>query len=91
MIRSILCDYSDAYRLISGTIAITGEEANDSAKQADERNKELIFKNCVTFTDCISTIDNTQTVNTKDIDVVMLMDNLIKYSDNYSKTSGSLW
>ena len=39
MIRSILCDYSDAYRLISGTIAITAEEANDSAKQADERNK----------------------------------------------------
>ena len=91
MIRSILCDYSDAYRLISGTIAITGEEANDAAKQADERNKELIFKNCVTFTDCISTIDNTQTVNAKDIDVVMLMDNLIEYSDNYSKTSGRLW
>ena len=45
----------------------------------------------MTFTDCISTIDNTQTVNAKDIDVVMLMDNLIKYSDNYSKTSGSLW
>ena len=91
MIRSILCDYSDVYILISGTIAITGEEANDAAKKADEVNKEVIFKNCVTFTDCICTIDNTQAVNAKDIDVVMPMDNLIEYSDNYSKTSGRLW
>ena len=43
------------------------------------------------FNDCIIEINNTQVDNAKDIDVVMLMYNLIEYSDNYSKTSGSLW
>ena len=39
---------------------------------------------------CISEINNTQVDNTKDIDIMMPMYNLIEYSDNYSKTSGSL-
>ena len=46
-------------------------------------------KNYVPFTNCISEINNTQT--DKDIDIVVLMYNSIEYSDNYSKTSGSLW
>ena len=50
-----------------------------------------MFKNCAPFTDCISKINNTQVDNAKDIDIVMPMYNLIEYSDNYSKTSGSLW
>ena len=53
--------------------------------------KEIIFKSCAPFTDCISEINNTQVDNAKDLDVVMLMYNLIEYSDNYSKTLGSLW
>ena len=53
--------------------------------------KELIFKNCALFTDCISEINNIQVYNAKDVALVMPMYNLIKYSDNYSKTSGSLW
>ena len=43
------------------------------------------------FINCQSKINNTQTENAKDTDIVMPMYNLIKYSDNYSKTSGSLW
>ena len=43
------------------------------------------------LTDCISEINNTQIDNAKYIDIVMPMYNLIEYSDNYSKTSGSLW
>ena len=43
------------------------------------------------LTDCISEINNTKLDNAKYIDVVMPMYNLIEYSDNYSKTSGSLW
>ena len=39
----------------------------------------------------LSNINNTQIDNAKDIDVVMLICNLIEYSDNYLKTSGSLW
>ena len=58
---------------------------------ANDINKTVIFKNCAPFTDCISKINNTQVDNAKDIDIVMPMYNLIEYSDNYSKTSGSLW
>ena len=58
---------------------------------ANNSNKKVIFKNCAPFTDCISKINNTQVDNAKDIDIVMPMYNLLEYSDNYSKTSGSLW
>ena len=56
----------------------------------NNNHKELVFKNCAPFTDCISEINNTQIDNAKDIDLVMLMYNLIEYDNNYSKTSGSL-
>ena len=36
-------------------------------------------------------INNTQIDNAKDIDIVMPMYNSIEYSDNYAKTTGSLW
>ena len=75
MLRSSLCDYSDAYILVSETIAITVEGDNDAAKQADERNKGVISKNCASFTDCIIELNNTQKDNAKDIDVVILMYN----------------
>ena len=61
-----------------------------AARQADERNEEVIFKNCALFTDCVSEIDNTQVNDAKDLDVVVPMYNFIEYSDNYSKTSGGL-
>ena len=88
MLRSNLCDYADAYILVKGTITITRAGDNDAAKRLDERNKGVIFKNCVPFTKCISRI---KTDNAQDINVVMPMYNLTEYSDNYSKTSGSLW
>ena len=91
MLKSSLCDYSDAYILVKGTITIIGRGANDVARQADERNKGVSFKNCAPFINCISEINNTQIDNAKDIDSVMPMNNLIEYSDNYAKTSGSLW
>ena len=91
MIRSNLGDYSDAYVLVSGTIAIIGGGDNDITKRADEKNKGVIFKNFSSFTGCKSNIKNTQIDNVKEIDVVMQMYNLIEYSDNYSKTSGILW
>ena len=90
MLKSSLCDYSDAYILVKGKIAITGVGADAGARQTDERNKGVAFTNCAPFTVCISEI-NTQVNNAKDIDIVMPMYNLIEYSDNYAKTSGSLW
>ena len=86
-----LCDYADAYILVKGTITITGAGDDAAARRADERNKGVIFKNCAPFTKCISRINNTDIDNAQDIDIVMPMYNLIEYSDNYSKTSGSLW
>ena len=53
--------------------------------------KEITFKNCAPFTKCISRINSTDIDNAQDIDIVMPMYNVIEYSDNYSKTSGSLW
>ena len=91
MLKSSLCDYSDAYTLVSGTITITGAGNNNAARQLDERNKGVIFKNCVSFTDCISEINNSQTDNAKYTDAVMPMYNLTEFGDNYSKTLGSLW
>ena len=85
MIRSNLCDYSDPYILVSGTITITGA-VEDDAKRAEKRNKEVIFKNCAPFTNCISNINNTQIDNAENTDIVMLMYNLIEHRDNYSKT-----
>ena len=60
MIRSNLCDYSDAYIPASGTITIDGPGTDDAVKRRDERNKGVIFKNCAPFTECISIINNTQ-------------------------------
>ena len=91
MLKSSLCDYSDAYILVKGKITITRAGADATTRQVYERDKGVAFKNCAAFTNCISEINNTQIDNAKDIDIVMPMYNLIEYSDNYSKMSGSLW
>ena len=90
LIRSNLFSYSDVYIIVSETVTITGAAADDVAKRTDERDKGIMFKNCATFTDCICEINNTQIDNAKDINAVMPIYNLIKYRDNYSKTSGNL-
>ena len=89
MLKSSLCDYSDAYILVKGTITVNNTAAAGAA--SNNTNKKVIFKNCAPFTNCISEINNTQIDNAKDIDIVMPMYNLIEYSDNYAKTTGSLW
>ena len=91
MLRSNLGDYADPYILVKRTITIAGAGNDAAARQADERDKGVTFKNCAPFTKCISRINITGIDNAKDIDIVMPMYNLIEYSDNYSKTFGSLW
>ena len=78
MLRSTLCDYADAYILIKGNISV-----NNNAAGANNTNKKVIFKNCASFTNCISKINNTQIDNAEYIDIVMPIYNLIEYSDNY--------
>ena len=89
MLRSSLCDCSDAYILVKGNISVNNTVAAGAV--ANNTNKKVIFPNCAPFTNCISKINNTQRDNAEYIDIVMPMYNLIEYSDNYSKTSGSLW
>ena len=91
MLKSSLCDYSDACIRVKGTITITGAGADAAARKADERDKGVAFKNCAPFINFISEINNTQVDNAKDIDIVMPMYNLIEYSHNYAKTTGRLW
>ena len=88
MLRSSLCHYSYAYILVKGNISVNNTTCSAAVNNT---NKKLIFKNCAPFTNCISKINNTQIDNAEYIDIVMPMYNLIEYSDNYSKTSGSLW
>ena len=89
MLRSSLCDYSDAYILVKGNISVNNTAGAGAA--VNNTNKKVIFKNCAPFTNCISKINNIQIDNATDIDIVMPMYILIEYSTNYSKTSGSLW
>ena len=89
VLTSSLCDYSDGYILLKGTITVADTSAAGAAP--NHTNKKVIFKNCTAFTNCISKINISQVDNAKDIDIVMVMYNLIEYSNNYSKTSGSLW
>ena len=80
-IESSLCDYSDAYILVTGNITAT---PNNAATQ-------VVFKNCAPFKDCRTEINDTFVDYANFINVTMPMYNLIEYSDNYSDTSGSLW
>ena len=89
MLRSSLCDYSDANILAKENKTVKNKAAEGAA--ANDKNWKVIFKICAPFTDSISKINNTQVDNAKDIDIVMPMYNLIEYSNNYWETSGSLW
>ena len=85
MLRSILCDYGQAYILVNRTMTVEA-----SAASGGNNNMQVVFRNCAPFTNCMSEISNTHIDNAKDIDVVMPMYNFIEYINNYSKKSGSL-
>ena len=80
-IESSLCDYSDAYILVTGNINVTGGDANT----------KVAFKNCAPFKKCRTEINETFVDDAEHINIAMPMYNLIEYSNNYSDTSGSLW
>ena len=75
MLRSSLCDYSDAYVLVKGNISVNNIASAGAA--GNNANKKVIFKNCAPFTKCISKINNTEIDNAEYIDIVMRMYNLI--------------
>ena len=81
VIKSNLCDYSDAYIPVTGNITTTGGDANT----------KVTFKNCAPFTEWVTHINDGHVDNANNLDILMPMYNLVEYSDNYSNTSGSLW
>ena len=80
-LESSLCDYSDAYILVTGNITVTG----------GKDNTKVTFKNCASFNKCRTEINETFVDDADIINITMPMYNLIDYSDNYSDTSGNLW
>ena len=84
MLRSDLWDFNDAYIIVKGDITLEG--INDATKQ----NKNLAFKNNAPFINCVSKINGVKIDNAEDLNVAMSMYNLLEYSKNYRKTTGSL-
>ena len=85
MLRSDLCDYSDAYILVNGTITVSGNLPRD------RQNRPVILKNNDPFISCITKTNNELIEDAEDLDIVMSMYNLLEYSKNYRKTIGSLY
>ena len=81
VIKPNLCDYSDAYILVTGNIAVVN----------GNQNTLFSFKNCSTFTRCVTHINDENVETADNLDIVMNLYNLIEYSDNYADTSGCLW
>ena len=84
MLISDLCDFNDAYIVVKGTITVV-------RPSGAKRNKSVPFKNTAPFINCISNINGAKMDNAEDLDVAMLINNLLEYSKNYRKTTGSLW
>ena len=92
MLRSNLCDYSDAYILVKGTITVKAPGVNNNANNIrDKRNRPLILKNNAPFVSCITRINGELIEDADDLDIVMPIYNLLEYSKNYRKTIGSLY
>ena len=79
-IKSTLCDYSDAFILVTENIRAAANNESDVA-----------FKNCAPFTRCKTVINDGFIDGANHVYIAMPMYNLIEYSTNYSDTSGSLW
>ena len=86
MLRSNLCDYSDAYILVKGTITVAAPGANNDANNIrDKRNRPLILKSNAPF------VNGELIEDADDLDIVMPIHNLLEYSKNYRKTIGSVY
>ena len=84
MLKSDLNDYNDAYILVKERISVKGTD------NVNRWNKKLTFKNNALFRSCILKTNNTLIGNAEDFDIVMPMQNLLEYNDNYSVTPGRL-
>ena len=81
VIKPNLCDYSDAYIIVTEDMKVAGVAADTN----------VAFKNCTPFTRCVTHINDEHVETAENLDIVMPMYNLIEYSDNYADSSGSLY
>ena len=81
VIKPNLCDYSDAYILVTGDIKVADVAANTN----------VAFKNCAPFTRCVTHINDEHVETAENLDIIMSMYNLVEYSENYADSSGSLY
>ena len=88
MLRPDLCDFNDAHIIVKGDITVTEP---DDAKKNNNNNNKVTFKNNAPFINCTSKSNGVKFDNAEDLDVVIPMYNLLEYSKNYKKTTGSLW
>ena len=92
MLRSSLCDYSDAYILVKGTITVMAPGVNNDANNIrDKKNRPVILKNNAPFVSCITRINGELIEDANDLDIVIPMYNSLEYGKNYRKTIGSLY
>ena len=77
VIKPNLCDYSDAYFLVTGV--------------GGDQNTDIAFKDCSLFTRCVTHLNDEHVEAAENLDIVMNMCNLIEYTENYADSSGSLW
>ena len=80
-IKPFLCNYSDAYILVTGNITATEGNANT----------KVTFKNCAPFRRCVTHINDENVETTENLEIILPMSNLLEYSDNYADSSGTLW
>ena len=81
VVKPNLCDFSDAYILVTGDIKVADVAASANAA----------FKNCASFIKCVIHINDEHVETVENLDIIMSMYNLIEYSDNYADSSGSLY
>ena len=81
VIKPNLCDFSDAYILVTGDIKVADVAANTN----------VVFKSFAPFTRCVTHINDEHVETAKNLDIILSMYNLLEYSDNYVDSSGSLY
>ena len=85
-LRDNLCDFDDAYIVVTGKITATNPGNDDNVY-----NRNVSLKNSAPFFNCTLKINSQLIGDAQDLDIVMLMYNLLYYSKNFRKTTGSFW
>ena len=80
LLRSDLCDFSDAYIVVKGIVTVSANE-----RDRDEMNRQVILKNDAPFFSCISKINGVLVETAEDLEIVMPMYNLLEYSKTLFK------